>query len=220
MRTLAPEDLVAISLPTKFADCEDVIQFYVLAMIDSVVALEPVRQQDLRRLPERIRNCIMTFESGRTIVGLKGHLYRRLPGDWRFKLTDTSPDQAAGGLRIRFCAPLTVANGQDQTPGMTLEMETLNLGADGVMVDAGAERPVPEQATLTLSLPGCDEPIRASATLAARQGVLCDFSYQQMEADSRSRLSCFIIEYQRAVLRYHTGRYRSDVSGLDDDLDL
>jgi PilZ domain len=220
MRRLGPQQVVSVNLPMTFGRHEDLLDFRVVAVIDSVVALEPLVRSDTRLIPDRVRNCYMTFGHGAGLVGLKGHLYERAPGDWRFKVTDPMSSPSENGFRIRVCAPITVSPRHRSGGSRLLHSETVNVGADGVLIDGGEHWTPPDQVRLTLSLPGHDEAIEAPARLVARQGVLCDFKYQAMDARTRNRLGCFIIEYQRDSLRRRQAWYHAEVVGLDDDLDF
>lgn len=219
MRRLGPQQIVSVNLPMTFGRHDDLLDFRVVAVIDSVVALEPLVRSDTRLIPDRVRDCYMTFGQGAGLVGLKGHLYERSPGDWRFKVTDPMSFPGDNGFRIRVCAPVTVAPQDEESIDEPLFAETVNVGADGVLVDGGEWAP-PERATVTLSLPGHDEAIEAPARLVARQGVLCDFKYEAMDARTRGRLGHFIIEYQRDALRRRQAWYQAEVVGLDDDLNF
>jgi len=220
MRRLGPQQIVSVNLPMTFGRHEDLLDFRVVAVIDSVVALEPLVRADTRLIPDRVRDCYMTFGQGASLVGLKGHLYERSPGDWRFKVTDPMSFPAANGFRIRVCAPITVALKDEDITHESFEAETVNVGADGVLVDGGGDWSPPGRVMLSLSLPGHDEAIDAPARLVARQGVLCDFKYEAMDARTRNRLGHFIIEYQRDALRRRQAWYQAEVVGLDDDLDF
>ena len=200
MRRLDLSQLVSVNLPMRFRH-DDVLDFRVVAVIDRVVALEPLDGSDTRRIPDQTSDCYMTFGHRRGLVGLKGHLYQRTPGDWRFKVIDPASFPAQAGCRIRVCLPITVAPYDEQHPEGALNTKTVNFGADGVLVDAGSDWHAPERVRLTLSLLGNDEPIEAPAVLVVRKGGLCDYRYEAMNADARNRLCCFIIECQRYVLK-------------------
>ena len=214
MRNLGPEDVVAVSLPTVFgARRDDVANFHVLAVLGSVIALEPLGREETNALPELIRDCFMTYQDGRTVVSLRGHLFKPGVCDWRFKVTDSFA-KAESCFRIRFCAPLTVS------PVKTFDAashntQTINLGPDGALIDGSIDWSVPEQAILTLSLPDYDEPIQAPAVLIARHGDLCDYTYETMDTDTRNRLCLFIIECQRARLRMRKQRLQWARIGTD-----
>jgi PilZ domain len=220
MRRLGPQQIVSVNLPMTFGRHEDLLDFRVVAVIDSVVALEPLVRSDTRLIPDRVRDCYMTFGQGAGLVGLKGHLYERSPGDWRFKVTDPMSFPADNASRIRVCAPVTLAAQASHPDAASVVAETVNIGADGVLVDGGGGWAPPERAMVTLSLPGHDEAIEAPARLVARQGMLCDFKYEAMDARTRNRLGHFIIEYQRDALRRRQAWYQAEVVGLDDDLDF
>jgi hypothetical protein len=135
-------------------------------------------------------------------------------------VTDPVSLPADGAFRIRVCAPITVAPHDEEGVARWLETETINFGADGVLLDGGTFWSPPSRARLTLSLLGEDEPIEAPSQLVARQGALCDYKFETMDTNARNRLCCFIIEYQRDVLRRRKAWYHAEVGGLDDDLDL
>jgi hypothetical protein len=80
MRRLGPDQLVSVNLPMAFGRHDDVFDFRVVAVIDSVVALEPIERSHTRLIPDRVRDCYMTFGNKHGLVGLKGHLYQRCPG--------------------------------------------------------------------------------------------------------------------------------------------
>ena len=218
MRRLGPQQIVSVNLPMTFGRHEDLLDFRVVAVIDSVVALEPLVRSDTRLIPDRVRDCYMTFGQGAGLVGLKGHLYERSPGDWRFKVTDPMSLPADNSFRIRVCAPVTVESQPGQPNRGSLVAKTVNIGAGGVLVDGGGDWTPPDRVMLTLSLPGHDEAIEAPARLVARQGVLCDYKYEAMDAQTRNCLGQFIIEYQRDALRRRQAWYQAEVVGLDDDL--
>ncbi len=199
MRRLDLSQLVSVNMPIRFRH-DDVLDFRVVAVIDRVVALEPLDSSDTDRIPDQVRDCCITFGHRRGLVGLKGHLYQRTPGDWRFKVTDPVSFPTQTGFRIRICLPITLAPYLEQDAERALNTKTVNFGADGVLVDAGSDWPAPERVRLTLSLLGKDEPIEAPAVLVARKGGLCDYRYEAMNTDARNRLCCFIIECQRYVL--------------------
>jgi FixJ family two-component response regulator len=62
------------------------------------------------------------------------------------------------------------------------------------------------------------KPVNDLAGVVARQGVLCDYKYEAMDAQTRNRLGHFIIEYQRDALRRRQAWYQAEVVGLHDDL--
>jgi hypothetical protein len=220
MRRLSPQQLVSVNLPFAVGRRDGPLEFQVVAVIDSVVALEPLERSDTRLVPDRVLNCLMAFDHQRGVFGLKGHLYQRIPGDWRFKVTDPVSRPGDSSFRIRVCAPITVAPCDEHAGKAAIETETVNLGADGVLIDGGTDWSPPERARLTLSILGDDEPIEARAVLVAREGALCNFKYEAMNANARNRLGCFIIDHQRDSLRRRKDRYRAEIAGLDDDICL
>jgi hypothetical protein len=224
MRRLSPAEVVSVNLPimlpvTPAAD-SDLIDFRVVAVIDSVVALEPLERIQIHELPEPIRDCLITFGDGQCLIGFKGHLYLRKPGDWRFRVTDHAGSLSESDFRIRVCAPITIAPYNGRSAGETLETETVNFGVDGALVDGATDWSPPELVSLSLSLIGEDEPVETPARLVARQGALWNFKCEAMKADARNRLGSFIIDYQRDLLRLRNARYQAEVVGLDDDLDF
>ncbi len=225
MRRPRPDEQVSVTLPTNFGG-HDVLHFRVVAVIDSVIALDLPSYHDTRLIPRRVRDCYLILD-GPVLSGLRGHLYQRTPGDWRFKVADSVPFPTENHLRLRMCAPVTVqplaahdALGRGTAAGFpedAIEAETVNFGTDGVLIDA-EDAQVPDQVRLTLSLPGEDEAIEATGHLIGRQGTLCEFKYDAMDGHMLGRLASFIIEDQRAALRRR--RSQTVAVGLDDDLDL
>ncbi len=224
MRRLQPAKVVSVNLPTTLQTAPgrhtDVIDFRVIAVIDTVVALEPLEQIRNHQLPNRIRDCYLTFGEGHGLTGLKGHLYQRKLGDWRFKTTDPAALPDDSDHRIRMCAPITIAHPNGHPTPQTLETETINIGLYGALVDAPNNHPAPQHANLTLSLIGEDEPIETHARLIAHQGTLWDYKFQTMNPDHRNRLGSFIIDYQRDLLKLRKARYQAEIGSFDDDLDL
>ena len=214
--------MVSVNLPTMMPVTRprsDVIDFRVVAVIDSVVALEPLER--IRPCAaRRVRDCYVTFGEGHGLIGLKGHLYQRKPGDWRFKVTDLARSRresdSGSACAHRSRSRLTT----DKLPERTLETETVNFGVDGALVDGAGDWSPPEHVNLSLSLIGEDEPVETPARLVARQGALWDFKYEAIKADARNRLGSFIIDYQRDLMRLRNARYQAEVMGFDDDLDF
>jgi PilZ domain len=200
VRRLDPYQLVSVNLPIRVGQ-DDVLDFRVVAMIDSVVALEPLEGSRTPMRPDRVRDCFMAFGHHHGLVGLKGHLYQRTPGDWRFKVTDPVSFPAESDFRIPVSVPITVAPYEQGATEGTLEASTVNLGADGVLVSGGRDCSPPEHVRLTLSLPGEDEAIQTPARLLARRGALHDFKYETISTEARSRLGNMIIQCQRYALR-------------------
>jgi hypothetical protein len=228
MRRPLPDEQVSVTLPINFGG-HDVLHFRVVAVIDSVIALDLCNFEDTRLIPDRVRDCYLILD-GPQLAGLRGHLYQRRRGDWRFKVDDSVPFPAENHVRLRMCAPValeplraennlfTPAPARD-APGSepVIETETVNFGTDGVLVDVG-DSSVPDRVRLTLSLPGEDDAIQARARLTARQGSLYEFRYEAMDGHTLGRLASFIIEDQRAALRRR--RAKTVSVALDDDIDL
>jgi hypothetical protein len=221
---LSPKQMVSVNLPTimpvTLGRHSDVIDFRVVAVIDSIVALEPLERVQHRNLPARIRDCYVTFGVGPRLTAFKGHLYQRPPGDWRFKVTDLTAPLGESDFRIRVCAPISIAPYDGRGAGETLETETVNFGIAGALVDGDTGRSPAERVSLSLSLIGEDEPVQTLARLVSRQGALWNFKYEAMSVDTRNRLRSFIIDYQRDMLRLQKARYKAEFAGVDDELDL
>jgi len=114
---------------------DDMLDFQVVAVIDSVVALEPLEGSGAPLVPDRVRDCFVAFGHRHGLVGLKGHLYQRTPGDWRFKVIDPMSLRPQSDVRIPVSVPLTIAPYPDKAADGVLKSETVNLGPDGVLVD-------------------------------------------------------------------------------------
>jgi hypothetical protein len=225
MRRPRPDEQVSITLPTSFGG-RDVLEFRVVAVIDAVIALDLSPFEDMRLIPDRVRDCYLILD-GPQLSGLRGHLYKRRPGDWRFKVADSVPFPDENHVRIRMCAPVALEPLGTEPPPLfvsdagvseaAIETETVNFGTDGMLIESADETP-PERVRVILSLPGEDDAIQAKARLVARQGDLCEFKYEAMDGDTLGRLASFIIEDQRAALRRR--RAQTVSVGLDDDLDF
>lgn len=218
MRVPRANRLVDVCLPMTIGG-QDVIEFRVVVVIDLVIALDPLPYRDTRLVPARVRDCYMTFDDDLGMVSVKGHLYQRTPGDWRFKVADTVPFPAGTHPRIRMCAPIMLGPYDEESTDGQLETETINFGTDGVLIEGAADWQPSERMRLTLSVPGEDEAIAAVGRLSARQGTLYDFKYETMDVEARGRLAAFIIEDQRAALHRRLASHRSADVGLDDDID-
>ncbi len=216
MHRLSPQQVVSINLPLA----DGAVQFEVVAVIDTVVALEPLESAHMPNVPGRLPDCFMAFEHNHRLAGLKGQLYARSPGDWRFKVTDALSRKADDCFRIRVCAPITVAGCDERNASEPIETNTVNFGVDGTLLNTVPHWSPPQQAKLTLSLLGDDEPIEGHAILTARVGLLCEFKYQAMSAEAHNRLGSFIIDYQRDILRRRKAWHQSPIDKLDDDVAL
>ncbi len=219
MRPLHPDELVSVSLPMNFGR-QDTLEFHVVTVIDSVVALDPRLRGDTRLLPDLVRNCYLAVGNGHGLMALKGHLYQRSPGDWRFKISDQHAQLEIEGGRMRICAPIALSPEHADAADTPLEATTVNVGTDGTLVDGEADLAPGQRVSLSLSLPGQDEPIEAIAQLLSRRGSLLNFGYEAMETADRNRLASFIIQDQRAALRRRRSWSRREIQGLDDDLGL
>lgn len=219
MRHPHPDEIVSVTLPPMLSGRQDHILFHVVTTIDSVIALDPVLQGDTRSVPSPVRDCFLTLEEEDRPMGIKGYLYERSPGDWRFKVRDSITFQSVQ-TRLRLCAPISVAPAEIEDDAQARELQTVNIGVAGVLVQASDGISLPETVRITLSLPGEDDPIEAVAELAARQGDLRDYRYTIIEPEARGRLAAFIIADQRAALRRRRSRERLAGGGLDDDLDF
>jgi hypothetical protein len=200
MRRLDPHQPVSVSLPMRFGH-DDVLDFQVVVVIDSVVVLEPLERSRKLVVSDGVSNCFITFAHKHGLVGLKGHLYQHTPGDWRFNVTDPMSRPGESDPRLAIRIPITIAPSQPDGSEEALETETLMLGTDGVLIDVPNGWCSPRHVSLTLSLLGEDEPIRTPARPIAHHGALHDFKYEGINAQARDRLSRFIVQCQRYLLR-------------------
>jgi hypothetical protein len=222
MAALDPQQVVSISLPAMYGRGDDVLDFRVVTVIDSVIALDPVMPPD-RFLPSKVPDCYLTLGQERrdqkAPIALKGHLYERNPGDWRFKVLDSRGLPRVRDERIRICAPITVSlsAADEDSEDPAFETGTVNIGVHGLMIEcADGQRP-PVHARLTFSLPAEDEPVELDAILVARERSLCDYSYRAMDPATVNRLATFIIKDRRASLRRRRSRGQTELVEVDGD---
>jgi hypothetical protein len=171
-----------------------IIDWHVVAAVDTVAALEPASPADAQWLPERMPEVSMSFEHDGQAVSLLGELSLRsvAAGDWRFELTGDLEHRRTAPFRITLCAPIALV-----ADGATLETKTLDLGVDGCRLEAAPSLAAGTPVQAALSLPGHDDPVAAMGIVGdQRDQVAFD-----ADAGVRSRLAGFVIAWQRATWR-------------------
>src|SRR5262249_47030333 len=125
---------------------------------------------------------------------LKGALLQRgAVGDLRFKVTDPTREDRRKSSRIGVCLPVTVAGH---------ESLTVNLSADGLLVDCDAPVKVGADVDVTLSLPGGDEPLTALGSVIRVEEGRIALHFNGGAGQVRSRLATFVLEHNRVALRH------------------
>ena len=194
----------------------DRIDWHALAVIGSVVGVEPESMVDAARLPSLVDDVFMNFSDEGRPVSLRGRLYDRTgTGDWRFRLTDGVHRRRRRPFRIDLLSPVTL-----RRAGGDVETQALDIGLDGARIAAGDGLAAGEVVRAALSVPGEDEPFDVSGPLvdAGAPGAL-DLRFVDIDRMARSRLGAFLIAHQRALWRRRQA-YQRALAGVHDDLDL
>jgi hypothetical protein len=200
MRRLSEFSVVTVNPPWRGALRSDSFQCHVLAVIDDTAALQPVDIASTLWLPERMDRALLSFRHGGALVGLCGTLsLRERVGDLRFTVTDGIQAPGRRATRINISAPVTLrrAGGAE-----TVEGSTVNLSANGILVESELHLVAGDAVEFELTLEGVAEPFEAAATVArvtddGGAGLEIYPSHQAV----RSRLGSFVVEHNRAVLR-------------------
>jgi PilZ domain-containing protein len=206
MDRLSDYDAVAITLPADAALRDGWFKCQVIAMSGLTAALEPIDRGELLWLPSRIEGSFMTFRHERTLVALKGTLTQSgTVSDLRFRVSDGVHMPRSRASRSRICLPIALRRkGSEQR----LQGLTVDLSADGVLVECGMDAHPGEELELELALPGHDDPVEAGAMVVRGSEGLIAVRISLGSRDARTRLARFVAENNRAVL--HRQRVAAD----------
>lgn len=207
MRRLREFDIVSISLPEGVPMRSDSIRCHVLATVGVTAALEPLQSADAAWLPHDVHGALMAFRHGGSLVALKGTLSSEgtVGGDLRFTVRDGVHERRrASRIDLRAPISLTVA-------GETHDGLTVNVSADGLLVEAPCAAGAGAEARFALSLPGADDPVEGAAMVVRTGECLVGLELPASALPIRSLLARVVLEHNRAVLR----RPDFPVSALD-----
>ena len=196
MHRLREFDVVAVTLPEAGLLRDTAFKCHVIAIAGATIALEPVDRAAVTWLPECVDGAFLTFSDGNSLIALKGLLLQRgAIGDLRFKVTDrTRPDRRRAS-RVNTCVPVSV----DGHEGLTV-----NVSADGLVIDCGLEAGEGSNVDVTVSLPGSDEPLVTEGNITRVDGRHVAVQFNGGAAAVRSRLAKFVLEHNRMVLHHRT----------------
>jgi|SRR5689334_8921178 len=194
MHRLREFDVVAVTLPEAGLLRDTAFKCHVIAIAGTTIALEPVDRPAVTWLPEFVDGTFLTFSHGHSLIALKGALLQRgAVGDLRFKVTDPTREDRRKSSRIGVCLPVTVAG---------RESLTVNLSADGLLVDSDAPVLVGADVDVALSLPGYDEPLSALGNVIRVEDGRVALQFTGDAMAIRSRLATFVLEQNRVTLRH------------------
>lgn len=194
MHRLSEFDVVAVTLPEAGLLRDTAFKCHVIAIAGTTIALEPVDRPLVTWLPEFVDGTFLTFNHGSSLIALKGALLQRgAVGDLRFKVTDPTREDRRKSSRIGVCLPVTVAG---------RESLTVNLSADGLLVDSDAPVRVGADVDVSLSLPGYDESLTALGSVIRVDDGRVALRFTGDAATIRSRLATFVLEHNRVTLRH------------------
>jgi len=200
MNRLREYDLVTVTLPEDDARLRNAcFDCHVVAIVGATAALEAVERSQVVWLPERVEGAFMSYRHDDKLVGLKGVLTTKEDvGDLRFTVVDGVQQRRRSASQLDICAPVLL-----KRPGVGQECDgvTMNVSADGLLVESDLDATVGEQLELVLSLPGDDEPVQAVATVVRLNSGLVAVQLGHTERVARGRLGSFVLEHNRATLR-------------------
>jgi hypothetical protein len=206
MDRLSDYDAVAITLPADSSFRDGCFDCKVIALSGLTCALEPNEPGQLLWLPERIEGSFMTFRHDRTLVALKGTLTQSGNlSDLRFRVSDGVHLPRSRASRSRIVLPIALRRqgSRQQIQGLTVD-----LSADGILIESGMDVRIGEGLELALSLPGHDDPVEALAAVVRESAGLIAVRIDLGSRDARERLARFVAENNRAML--HRQRVAAD----------
>lgn len=199
MNRLREYDLVTITLPELDIRLRNgCFDCWVVAIVGDTAALEARDRSQVVWLPDRVSGAFMSFRHRNKLVGLKGVLdCKRDVGDLRFTVGDGVQQRRRSASRLDICAPVALrrAGGGEEAGGVTL-----NVSADGLLVESDVEAAAGDRVELVLSLPGEDQPVEAVATVVRHNGGLLAMRLARGD-QARALLGNFVCEHNRATLR-------------------
>ncbi|HEY7076455.1 MAG TPA: PilZ domain-containing protein [Solirubrobacteraceae bacterium] len=193
MHRLKEFDTVALALPDEVPSREPSFACRVIAKAGAAVALEPVDEP--KALPQRLPGVFLVFRHDGALLALKGVLVQQSAADLRFIVTDDIAPFRASRTRVHVPVAMRLAGEQDEAQGLSVE-----VSADGLLVRSGFAAPVGSAVEAVLSLPGSDEPVELSATVAHAADGLLELALDGAARDARSRLARFVVERNRAAM--------------------
>jgi hypothetical protein len=199
MYRLNDYDLVSVSFPDGVLRSNS-LACHVIAKAGGTLALDPVEQESITWLPDRVPGAFLVFPRDGALLALKGDLiYRGARGDLRFKVTDPQRVDRRRSSRLRIRLPVSVRfAGVDDA----VEAMTADVSADGLLIDCVS--PVPtlgQRVTIELRLPREDDPIKAVSTVRrVTDGQFAVEIEESAKAQSR-RIATFVCTRNRATLR-------------------
>ena len=187
----------------------DAHRFHVIAMFGSVAALHPVDPADVTRLPEQLPGAYVSFRHEGQVVGLQGTLHRR-DDHVRFKVSDGVTLPRRSSTRVELMAPVT-ARRRDGSSGAGM---TLDVGLDGVRLEADLALAVGEEILLSIAISTRETPLDAAARVVRADGDQFGVAFTSIDQEARRFLGMEIYERSLADLR----RRLTAAAGIDDDV--
>jgi hypothetical protein len=199
VQRLREYDVVTISLPAEDTKLRHgCFVCDVVAILSNTAALEPRDPAEVMWLPQRVDGAFMSFRRERELVGLKGLLLIQDQGrDLRFTVSDGVQRPRRISSRVEFCAPITLL----PAGGGSCSGVTVNVGAEGILVEADLSAVPGDEVQMILSLPGLDEALEIPATVVRLSEGLVALELARSQHDARHSLGMFVLAHNRAALR-------------------
>jgi hypothetical protein len=211
MHRLREFETVAITLPEDGLLRDATFKCHVVAIAGTTVALEPIDRAAVTWLPEEVWGAFLLFGDKDGLVALKGTLVQRdTIGDLRFKVSDTAQSNRRKASRVVACLPVTVRRDGDVEG---VEGLTVNISADGLLVETRLDAPLGTTLEVSMSLPGSDDPVVVGANVVRLEPGRLALRLDPAARDAARRLGRFVLERNRALL--HRGQQVHATADLD-----
>lgn len=168
----------------------------VLAVAGQTVALEAVEKQAAGRLPESIDRAYLLFDRDGATIAFRGRLLTVAPpGDLRFVIEHPETRRAATRVVVELEGTVALDGGASS------EVRTVNLSADGVLLEGDCGVRPGDRVSVSLRLGQGESPVVAAATVVRiADGNRFAIQFDAGERDTRRRLGVFTLEHNRRLL--------------------
>lgn len=196
MNHLRELERVTIDPATSGSAYNHPIDCDVLAVAGQTVALEAVEKQVASRLPEAIERAYLLFDRDGGTIAFRGRLLSvEPPGDLRFVIEH--PETRRAATRVVVELEGTVAREGEST----VDVRTVNLSADGVLLEGACPVSPGDRVAVTLLLEPGGSTVNAQATVVrVADGDRFAIQFDTAEKDTRRKLGVFTLEHNRRLL--------------------
>ena len=198
MNHLRELERVTIDPATSGSTYNHPIDCDVLAVAGQTVALEAVEKQLAIRLPEAIERAYLLFDRNGGTIAFRGRLLSvEPPGDLRFVIEHPDTRRAATRIVVELEGSVAIEGGEP------FAVKTVNLSADGVLLEGSGPVSPGTRLTVTLRLEP-EAPAVAAEAIVVRIADGGRFAIQldTGEKDTRRRLGVFTLEHNRKLLHH------------------